>query len=131
VLAAIRLDAIFTRTKPLVVTYAIENMSPFHGADRPRARTRLRRRVEASLARFVWGRVDRVAYGTDAARALYRATPALRRWFPHSPNHANATHPSHASPIGFSSSAPWETARGSPSFCERGHLFARAIRERT
>ncbi|MDQ1583764.1 MAG: hypothetical protein QOF36_1818 [Microbacteriaceae bacterium] len=105
VLAAIRLDAIFTRTKPLVVTYAIENMSPFHGADRPRARTRLRRRVEASLARFVWGRVDRVAYGTDAARALYRAT------LPQSHHRAEALVPALPEPCKCDSSEPRESHR--------------------
>ncbi|MDQ1584393.1 MAG: hypothetical protein QOF36_2447 [Microbacteriaceae bacterium] len=80
VLAVLRVGAIFTRRKPVIVTYAIENMSPFRVSGEARARTRLRRRIEAQLARFVWRRIDRVAYGTAAARDLYRAIlPASSR----------------------------------------------------
>ncbi|MDQ1576668.1 MAG: hypothetical protein QOH55_1818, partial [Microbacteriaceae bacterium] len=72
VLGALGARTIFTRKKPLVVTYAIENMSPFGSGAQLRLSTRIRRRVERILVRFIWRRVDRVAYGTGAARALYR-----------------------------------------------------------
>ncbi|MFP7833514.1 glycosyltransferase family 4 protein [Marisediminicola sp. LYQ134] len=60
------------RRRPDVVTYAIGNSDPF--AQMPtgaRLRTRLRRRGERVLARYVMKRVDRVAFGTSDARALY------------------------------------------------------------
>lgn len=66
-LAALRLR----RARPSVVTYAIENADPFANASTAKARTRVRRALERRAARWVWRRVDRVAYGTEAAQRLY------------------------------------------------------------
>lgn len=71
VIAAARLRGLLTRSRPVVVSYAIGNLDVF-AAERPaRRRTRVRRRVELSLARYVWRRIDRVAFGTEAARTVY------------------------------------------------------------
>jgi glycosyltransferase involved in cell wall biosynthesis len=70
-LLASDLRAVVTHSRPLVVTYAIEDLSPFSSRP-PRLRTRLRRRVERMLARGVWARCDRVVFGTSAALELYR-----------------------------------------------------------
>lgn len=64
--------------RPLVVAYAIENADPFAAPTRA-WKGRVRRRLERALARYVWRRVDRVAFGTSAARDLYRTVlPPLR-----------------------------------------------------
>lgn len=57
---------------PLVVSYAIENADPFAAGTAPRLRTRVRRRLERGAARWVWRRVDRIAFGTEAALDRYR-----------------------------------------------------------
>lgn len=54
-----------------VVSYAIGNADPFAAATAPTWRSRLRRRGERVLARAVWRRLDRVVFGTDAARRTY------------------------------------------------------------
>jgi glycosyltransferase involved in cell wall biosynthesis len=54
-----------------VVSYAIGNADPFGADTAPTWRTRLRRRGERVLARAVWSRLDRVVFGTDAARRTY------------------------------------------------------------
>ncbi|PPF85567.1 glycosyl transferase family 1 [Subtercola sp. Z020] len=54
-----------------VVTYAIGNTDPFAVTTHQRPRTRLRRKVERRLARWVWNRVDRAAFGTSAAQQTY------------------------------------------------------------
>jgi len=54
-----------------VVSYAIGNADPFGDATAPRWRTRLRRRGERVLARLVQRRLDRVVWGTEAARRTY------------------------------------------------------------
>lgn len=78
-LAALTASRIAGRPRTTVVTYAIENADP--GAVRlPRRRSRVRRVLELALARRVWARVDRIAFGTDAARETYaRALPPHRR----------------------------------------------------
>ena len=63
--------------RPLVVSYAIENRYPGHGAPAGRSplrrlRARLRRSLELALRGYVWRHLDRVAFGTSAARDLYR-----------------------------------------------------------
>lgn len=69
------------RRPPRIVTYAIGNADPFPtpGASFKR---RVRRRIEAALSRYVWKRLDAVAYGTQGARDVYRdvlpARPGLR-----------------------------------------------------
>jgi glycosyltransferase involved in cell wall biosynthesis len=76
VLAALRLR----RRSPRVVTYAIGNADPFTMPPRRGLRSRLRARLDLMLARSVWHRLDRVAYGTDDARAVYeRVLGAPRR----------------------------------------------------
>lgn len=56
-----------------VVSYAIENRNPFRPVPGGvSARARARRAVERRLSRYVTRRLDRVAFGTPAAEALYR-----------------------------------------------------------
>lgn len=58
------------RAPVLVVCYAIENRDPFaERATSPRAR--LRTRADRAMGRYVARRIDRIAYGTAAAAALY------------------------------------------------------------
>lgn len=73
-----RIGAFLTRRRVLVVSYAIENVDPF--AARPQGvRARFRRVLRRSQARFIWHQLDRVAFGTEAARRIYRnALPAPR-----------------------------------------------------
>lgn len=56
---------------PEVVTYVIGNDDPF-AASATGLRGRARRAIDRALARWVWHRLDRVAYGTDGAREIYR-----------------------------------------------------------
>ncbi|WP_285115388.1 glycosyltransferase family 4 protein [Leifsonia sp. fls2-241-R2A-40a] len=78
VLAATRVGRLLGRRAPAVVTYAIGNLDVFD-VRAPRLRSRLRRRAELALARYVWRRVDRVAFGTPGARDVYaRRFPAAK-----------------------------------------------------
>ncbi|ANF31692.1 hypothetical protein A0130_08430 [Leifsonia xyli] len=70
VLAASRLGRLLGRPRPTVVTYAIGNLDVFD-VRAPRLRSRVRRRAELALARFVWRRIDRVAFGTPGAQEVY------------------------------------------------------------
>jgi glycosyltransferase involved in cell wall biosynthesis len=54
------------------VSYAIENRNPFQDAARG-MNGRLRRVENRMLARYVWRSLDRIAFGTDAARTTYAA----------------------------------------------------------
>lgn len=58
------------RTK--IVTYAIGNADPFAGPGGQGWKSRVRKMVRRCLALYVWRRVDRVAFGTLAARDVYR-----------------------------------------------------------
>jgi glycosyltransferase involved in cell wall biosynthesis len=53
-----------------LVSYAIENANPLHPATGG-WRARRRRAEHRILARYVWRSLDRVVYGTDAARVTY------------------------------------------------------------
>ena len=70
-LAALAARAALLGRRARVVTYAIANADPFaapvHGV-----RPKLRRVVDLLLARAVAKRVDRIAFGTPAAAAIYR-----------------------------------------------------------
>ncbi|RFA21193.1 glycosyltransferase family 4 protein [Subtercola boreus] len=69
-LLALELRRLAGRPRTTVVTYAIGNADPF--AVQPhRARSRVRRRLERVIARAVFKRVDRAAFGTSAARETY------------------------------------------------------------
>lgn len=59
------------------VSYAIENADPF--ARPARGPARLRRLEQILLARFVWSSLDRVAFGTTAARTTYATVFPGRR----------------------------------------------------
>lgn len=59
--------------RPEVVTYAIGNDDPFRLPQGARRRTRIRRRLERTAARWVWSQVDRIAYGTQQARDVYES----------------------------------------------------------
>lgn len=71
--AAVRLKAALTGETARVVCYAIGNEDPREPA-RPRSlRRRLGRRLDFALGRAVWRRLDRVVYGSAAARDVYDA----------------------------------------------------------
>jgi glycosyltransferase involved in cell wall biosynthesis len=61
------------RNRPLVVSYAIGNDDPFLLRGPTGWKTRLRRRLERFVARLVSRRIDRIAFGTSAARDVYRS----------------------------------------------------------
>ncbi|MGN6407161.1 MAG: glycosyltransferase family 4 protein [Curtobacterium sp.] len=66
--------------RALVVTYAIANLDPavaLRRIRRPRARALLA--VYTALSRRIWRRIDRIVYGTDAARELYHEAFGTRR----------------------------------------------------
>lgn len=72
--ALARLRAFLTRRQLDVVTYAIENRYPFDRVPGASWKSRLRRTGERRLSCFVAGRIDRIAYGTEAAAELYART---------------------------------------------------------
>jgi glycosyltransferase involved in cell wall biosynthesis len=76
----VRARGVLLRYPTRVVTYAIANDDPFRPPPRPGLRGRARRLLDRVLIRLVAGQVDRIAYGTHAARDLYaRAVPVLAR----------------------------------------------------
>lgn len=70
-LNGLRIGSLFTGKKTIVVTYAIGNTSPFRQMATNKFRTQLRRKMESVLARLVLHRIDRLAFGTEAAQSLY------------------------------------------------------------
>ncbi|GHH72545.1 glycosyltransferase family 4 protein [Promicromonospora soli] len=71
VLAALLVSDLVRRRRTRIVTYAIGNLDP-RTLPRPTALwPRLGRYLDLVLARWVWRRVDRVAFGTETARQLY------------------------------------------------------------
>ncbi len=77
-LAAIRLRNLITRRHTSVVTYAIDNLDSF-AAPVTGLPSRLRRTVDLALTKLVWRSVDRIVYGTPAAREVYRSRLPERR----------------------------------------------------
>ncbi|WP_375477145.1 glycosyltransferase family 4 protein [uncultured Jatrophihabitans sp.] len=74
---AVRLGGLVRRQPTRVVTYAIENLDPWSRQTLPSpvsTRTRARRALDRLLSLLVARQVDRIAYGTAAARDLYAAT---------------------------------------------------------
>ncbi|MFD4422843.1 glycosyltransferase family 4 protein [Agromyces sp. NPDC058484] len=69
--SAVRLKAAITGRRALVVCYAIGNEDPRRLPPSRSLRQRLSHRADVALGRAVWRRLDRVAYGSDAARAVY------------------------------------------------------------
>lgn len=71
-LLGLELRRVLGGERAIVTTYAIANLDPvvilrrFRG---PRSRVRLA--VYRVLSRWIWRRLDRIVYGTDAARDLY------------------------------------------------------------
>jgi glycosyltransferase involved in cell wall biosynthesis len=55
----------------LVTTYAIENRDPFGPARPTTVRARVRSALDRAAGRYVARRLDRIAFGTAAAEALY------------------------------------------------------------
>lgn len=78
-LAWLRLRGTVTRSRPVVVSYAIGNSNPFEDPEGGRWRTRLRRQLDFVLARYVWWECDRIAFGTPAAAEAYAAAFGTRR----------------------------------------------------
>lgn len=60
------------RRSPRVVTYAIGNADPYSAPD-PSLKRRVRWLIERRLSRYVWKRIDAIAFGTEGARDVYRA----------------------------------------------------------
>lgn len=69
--AAVRVSGRVARRPTSIVTYAIENLDPFVSDPAVGFRSRVRRRLDRRMARLLTGQVDRIAFGTPAARALY------------------------------------------------------------
>lgn len=68
------------RSPVRIVTYAIGNDDPFRPPARAGVRGRARRAVDRALLHLVARNVDRIAYGTDAAQAMYeRIVPGIAR----------------------------------------------------
>lgn len=68
-IAALRARVLLGGARVQIVSYLIENANPLA---RPVRLRRLPRRVlDAALARFVWRNLDRLVWGTDAARETY------------------------------------------------------------
>ncbi|WP_159096389.1 glycosyltransferase family 4 protein [Miniimonas sp. S16] len=61
------------RPPPRVVSYAIENLSPYESAPRLPLKARLKRRALIVFVPTLWKRLDRVAFGTGEAARLYGA----------------------------------------------------------
>jgi glycosyltransferase involved in cell wall biosynthesis len=77
--AAVRVRGALTRRRTAVVSYAIGNQDPWSGEVRAGLRPAVARWLERRLAAFVWRRVDRICFGTAAAREVYRqALPPAR-----------------------------------------------------
>ncbi|MEV8213000.1 glycosyltransferase family 4 protein [Leifsonia sp. NPDC077715] len=68
-IAAVRVAGTLRRRRTSVVSYAIENLYPPVPAS---LKGRIGRRARLVLARFVHANLDRLAFGTDASRELYR-----------------------------------------------------------
>jgi len=71
-LAALGVRRLFGAPRTVVVTYCIENLDP-RGRSDGGVRARTKRRLQLMIARRVWRRLDRIAYGTPGARDLYAA----------------------------------------------------------
>ncbi|MEN0128923.1 MAG: glycosyltransferase family 4 protein [Brevundimonas sp.] len=59
------------RPRTTVVTYAIGNVNPFEATRPARLRPRLGDTLNRGLARYIWRRTDRIAFGTPAAADAY------------------------------------------------------------
>lgn len=78
-ISALRLRFLLDRRRVTVVSYAMENASPFSRPPAPGVKGRVKRLLHRSLAVFVWRQLDRVVFATDAARETYAdALPRLR-----------------------------------------------------
>lgn len=71
--AVVSLNRFVRRLPVALVSYAIENSDPFDPPSPTRAKTRLRRVGERLLTSYVADRLDRIVYGTHAAKAVYEA----------------------------------------------------------
>lgn len=72
VIAAVRLRDLFDGHSTLIVSYAIANLDPEAGTlAEAGSRFQLRRTVVTALRRWVWRRLDRVAFGTSGAKETY------------------------------------------------------------
>lgn len=70
-MVAARLKAAITGGRVLVVCYAIGNADPRRLAPSRSLRQRLGRRLDLAMGRALWRGLDRVAYGSAAARDVY------------------------------------------------------------
>lgn len=60
------------RSAPSVVAYAIDSLDPASVLSALPFKARLRQRLQLALMPLVWGRLDRLAYGTGLAQRLYQ-----------------------------------------------------------
>ncbi len=70
-LLGLKVAEILGGNRTVVVSYAIGNTNPFEQLASKNLRTRVRRKLEYVLARLIWGRLDRMAFGTAAAQSVY------------------------------------------------------------
>lgn len=77
-LLGLRVGEVVRRRRGLVVSYAIENLDPAGLRPSKGLRSRVGRRLDALSMRAVWRRLDRVAFGTSAARDLYASVLGRR-----------------------------------------------------
>lgn len=68
--AALRLRGALGGPRASIVSYGIENFDPF-SPPRDGLRSRSSAVLDLALTRFVWARLDRMAFGTTASRDLY------------------------------------------------------------
>jgi len=70
-LCGLGLSRLLGRPRTRVVSYAIENRDPTPRPTPAGLRRRLAHRLDLALARRIWRRLDRIAFGTRAAQELY------------------------------------------------------------
>jgi glycosyltransferase involved in cell wall biosynthesis len=72
-LVGVQLRQLISARRTLVVSYAIENLDPGLLPRPGRLKQRLGRWLDLVLSRAIWRRLDRVAFGTEASRDVYRS----------------------------------------------------------
>ena len=91
-MVAARLKAAITGGRVLVVCYAIGNADPRRLAPSRSLRQRLGQRLDLAIGRALWRGLDRVAYGSTAARDVYDGSDAAARR-PRVPTHPGVAEP--------------------------------------
>ncbi|MCM3778116.1 glycosyltransferase family 4 protein [Microbacterium hydrocarbonoxydans] len=128
-----RIRARFRRTKTAVVSYAIENKDPREGLLRLPLRAQLKLSAQRLFIRGVWTRLDRVAFGTSQAQALYRRllgeTRAVQRLIPALPVAENTAFGSMPRNPVLTFLGEFSERKGFPLVVEAWPVVARAVPE--